>query len=83
MYMCIYTYTYMQVIFGKRATNYRALLRKMTYKDKASYGFSPPCMCFMCACARMCACVHLYVSVCVYAYVCVCGYVCVCVCGSM
>jgi len=27
----------LQVIFGKRATNYRALLRKMTYKDKASY----------------------------------------------
>jgi len=29
--------------FRKRATNYRALLRKMTYKDKASYGSSPPC----------------------------------------
>jgi len=26
-----------QVIFHKRATNIRALLRKMTYKDKASY----------------------------------------------
>ena len=26
-----------QVIFRKRATNYRALLRKMTYKHKASY----------------------------------------------
>ena len=26
----------LQVIFRKRATNYRALLRKMTYKDKAS-----------------------------------------------
>jgi len=33
-----------QVFFCKRATNYRALLRKMTYKDKASYGSSPPCM---------------------------------------
>ena len=33
----------MQVIFRKRATNYRALLRKMTYKDKASCGSSPPC----------------------------------------
>jgi len=33
----------LQVIFRKRATNYRALLRKMTYKDKASYGSSPPC----------------------------------------
>jgi len=35
-----------QVIFRKRATNYRALLRKMTYKDKASYGSSPPCIAF-------------------------------------
>ena len=34
----------LQVICRKRATNYRALLRKMTYKDKASYGSSPPCM---------------------------------------
>jgi len=25
-----------ELIFRKRATNYRALLRKMTYKDKAS-----------------------------------------------
>ena len=33
----------LQVIFRKRASNYRALLRKMTYEDKASYGPSPPC----------------------------------------
>ena len=33
----------LQVFFRKRATNYRALLRKMTCKDKASYGSSPPC----------------------------------------
>ena len=33
----------LQVAFRKRATNYRALLRKMTYKDKASYGSAPPC----------------------------------------
>ena len=33
----------LQVIFRRRATNYRALLRKMTQKDKASYGSSPPC----------------------------------------
>jgi len=30
------------VIFRKKATNHRALLRKMTRKDKASYGSSPP-----------------------------------------
>jgi len=34
----------LQVIFHKRATNYRALLREMTYKEKASCGSSPLCM---------------------------------------
>ena len=33
----------LQVSFRKRATNYRALLREMTYKDKTSYESSPPC----------------------------------------
>ena len=33
----------LQVIFRQTATNYRARLRKMTYKDKASYESSPPC----------------------------------------
>ena len=32
-----------QTIFHKRATKYRALLRKMTCKDKGSYESSPPC----------------------------------------
>ena len=32
-----------QVTFRKRAPNYRALLRKMNYKHKASRGSSPPC----------------------------------------
>jgi len=31
------------VIFRKTATNYRALLRKMTYEDKATWASSPPC----------------------------------------
>jgi len=34
----------LQVSFRTRATNYRALLWKMTSKDKASCGSSPPCM---------------------------------------
>ena len=34
----------LQIIFHKRATKYRSLLRKMTYKDKGSYESSPPCM---------------------------------------
>jgi len=33
----------LQVFFRKRATNYRALLRKITCEDKASYGSTPPC----------------------------------------
>ena len=33
----------LQVTFRKRATKYRALVRKMTYKDRASYGSSPHC----------------------------------------
>jgi len=38
-------YLKLQVIFRKRATNYRALLRKITYKDTASYDSTPPCNC--------------------------------------
>jgi len=33
----------LQVIFCKRAIHYRALLQKMTYKDKPSHASSPPC----------------------------------------
>jgi len=33
----------LQIILHKRATKYRALLRKMTYKDKGSCESSPPC----------------------------------------
>ena len=33
----------LQIIFRKRTTNHRDLLRKMTYKDEASHGSSPPC----------------------------------------
>jgi len=33
----------LQVIFRKRATIYRALRRKITYIDKASYDSTPPC----------------------------------------
>ena len=31
------------IIVHKRATKYKALLRKMTYKDKGSYESSAPC----------------------------------------
>jgi len=33
----------LRVSFRKRATTYRALLRKMNYKEKVSYGSLPPC----------------------------------------
>ena len=33
----------LQLIFRERATNYRALLRKLIFTDMASYGSSPPC----------------------------------------
>jgi len=33
----------LQVIFRKRATNHRALLKKMTYRDKTTYDSSQPC----------------------------------------
>jgi len=34
----------LQIIFLKRATKYRSILLKITYKDKGSYESSPPCM---------------------------------------
>ena len=34
----------LQIIFHKRATKYRSLLRKMTYKIKGFYDSSPPCI---------------------------------------
>jgi len=37
----------LQVSFRKKDTNYRALLRKMTYEDKASHGSLPLCTCVM------------------------------------
>jgi len=40
----------LQIIFHKRATKCRSLLRKMTYKDKGSYESSPPCTCNVCIC---------------------------------
>ena len=47
----------LQVVFRKRATKFRALLLKITYKDKASYGSSRPCTFdayTSCVCERVC-----------------------------
>jgi len=65
----------LQVIFGKRATNYRALLRKITYKDKVSDDSTPPCTrvplalrrhlhCIALQCVALCCIVFRCVAVC-------------------
>ena len=48
----------LQIIFRKRATNYRALLQEMSFKDKASYGSSPPCIQ---VCVRMYIYMYVYI----------------------
>ena len=54
----------LQIIFHKRATKYRSLLQKMTYKDKGSYGCWPPCSLLThmdTTFHQMCAMTYLYV----------------------
>jgi len=41
---CLELLPYLQVSFCQKANNYRALLRKTTYQDKASYASWPPCI---------------------------------------
>ena len=58
----------LQIIFHKRATKYRALLRKLTSKDKGSYESSPPCRCvgyavYICLCT-----VYIHLFMCVRDY---------------
>jgi len=69
-YTCIHMYTgwrsliaspQLQIIFHKRATKYRPLLRKMTYENKGSYESSPPCVCkfvFRYVCTYMYTCTY-------------------------
>ena len=53
----------LQVISRKRATNYRALSRKMTNEDKALYDSTPPCIVI-----RIYENIHLNVSHCLVYY---------------
>ena len=53
----------LQVISRKRATNYRALLPKMTYADQASYESTPPCN----TCASRSS--TILTRICVYIYI--------------
>jgi len=84
----------LQIIFHKRATKCRSLLRKMTYKGKGSYESSPPCtieqsmqiaysfaFIFKYVSSYVYVCVRVCVCVCVFVFACVfCVSVCVCVC---
>jgi len=63
----------LQVIFRKRATTYRALLRGMTSKDKASYGFLLPFTWLLCGKGTRKE-EQTYMYMCLYIYVCI--YVC-------
>ena len=69
----------LQNSFHQRATHYRALLRKETYNDKASYGSYPPCMslhtreCLVSYAAQ--APIYIYM----HTYVYICTYVCTCI----
>jgi len=49
----------LQISFRKRAIDYRALLRKMTYHDKASYNSTPPCA-FKIVSTHITVCLSLY-----------------------
>ena len=59
----------LQIIFHKRATSHRALLRKMTYKDKACYASSPPSICIRTYThTYIHAYMHTYMHTCVHAF---------------
>ena len=65
----------LQVIFRKRATNSRALSRKIAYSDKTSYGSSPPynwgsLHCIACLTSGGDMCMFLHIHVYVYIYIC-------------
>jgi len=65
----------LQVSFHKRATNYRSLLQKMTYEDKASYASSPPCVymtfpyTYIHTYIYMYVRIHDYISLYIYTYI--------------
>ena len=54
----------LQVIFRKKAINYGALLREMTYQDKACYTSSPPCFTHSCGWNASVICVKWLIHMC-------------------
>jgi len=82
IHMCIYVYIdtgwrrligsrKVQIIFHKRATKYKSLLRKMTYKDKGSYESSPHCTCVVQKGAVCCSVLQCVTAVCCSVLQCV------------
>jgi len=64
----------LQIISNKRATKYRSLLRKITYKDKGSYESSPRCIRHLLSfvpCVAVCCSVLPCVAVCCSVLPCV------------
>jgi len=80
-------YPKLQVIFRTRATNYRAHLRRITYKDKTSYGSSAPCIYVYIICKHGCIYVyahnlHTLLNIVLYenyVHICICVHVFTCV----
>ena len=87
-YVCTYTYVHigtgwrrpigclkLQVVYRTRATNHRALLRKITYKEKASCGSLLPCTNMWCTIYALwpflfpSLLVVLFVLICIYVYI--------------
>jgi len=74
----------LQVIFRKRATDHKALLRKMIYKDKASYGSSPLCKrlyMYTYSYQHVYTYSYVFLQTCLYMFICIfaCVRVCLCV----
>ena len=83
-------YLHCQAIFRKRATNCRAVLWKMTHKNKTSCGSLPPCSryasFFVCHYPSVPLCLYLSVSLCLVRLsvsLCLCVSVYVCLCLSL
>ena len=67
----------LQIIFHRRATKYRSLLWKTTYKNEGSCQSWPP----FTLCPAWSYVEHIYMYVCVYACACACACACVCACA--
>jgi len=62
-----------QIVFHKKTTKYRSILRKMTNTDKGSYESSLPCsiqrVLLLCTCATYTSAHMIYIPVYIYTYI--------------